>query len=165
MSRRRPGAAGGTVPGNRGHRSPLGGYFAHAELLDKQQAVGVGPVLRELAVGDAQGVGPGEGDRSADSLGCRPGEAAGVGPVCLPPHDQVLVVEDRPDVKDEVQVGQDGVDTADPRVERVAAVDLIRSCAGYRCCVGGEVIGDDLVGDTEVAVSQVLPEACERGVG
>jgi hypothetical protein len=67
----------------------------------------------------------------------------------------VLVVGDRTDVKVEVQVGQDGVDAANPGVERFPAVDLIRSGAGYRRCVGGEVLGDDLVGDGEAAVPRV----------
>jgi hypothetical protein len=53
--------------------SPAGGYLAHAELLEEQQAVGIGPVLGALAVGDAQGAG--EGDLPADRLGRRAGEA------------------------------------------------------------------------------------------
>src|SRR5208282_875465 len=59
--------------------SSLGRHLADAELLDEQQAVGVGPVFGELAVGDAQGVGAGEGDGPADRVGGRAGEAAGVG--------------------------------------------------------------------------------------
>jgi hypothetical protein len=35
----------------------LGGNLPDAKLLEEQQAVGVGPVLGELAVGDAQGIG------------------------------------------------------------------------------------------------------------
>ena len=46
--------------------SPAGGHLAHAELLEEQQAVRVGPVLGELAAGDTQGVGACEDDPPAD---------------------------------------------------------------------------------------------------
>jgi len=65
--------------------SPLGGNRPDTELLEEQQAVGVGPVLGELAVGDAQGVGAGERDLPADRLGRSTGEAAPVGAARLPP--------------------------------------------------------------------------------
>jgi len=59
----------------------------------------------------------------------------------------VLVVGDRADLDDEGQVGQDGVDAADPSVERLAAADLIAAGSGQRCGVGDEVLGDDLAGE------------------
>src|ERR1035438_443777 len=139
-------------------------HLAHAELLEEQQAVGVGPVLGELAAGDAQGVSAGEGYLPAGRLGCRAGEAAGVGAVRLPPHDQVLVVGDRPHLDDECQVGEDGVDAADPALQRLAAADRVGSRSGQRRRVSHEVLGDDLVRDAEVAVPQVFPRAGERGV-
>ena len=55
----------------------VGGHLADAELLEEQQAVGVGPVLGELAVSGAQDVGTGETDVPADGLGRRAWEAAG----------------------------------------------------------------------------------------
>jgi hypothetical protein len=76
---------------------------------------------------------------------------------CLPPHDHVLLIGDRPDFDDEGQVGQDGVDAADPLVEGLAAADLIASGPGQRRRVGDEVLGDDLLGDAQVSVPQVLP--------
>ena len=74
-----------------------------------------------LAVGDAQGVGAGEADVPADRLGRRAGEAAGVDAVRPPAHDQVLVVGDRADLDDEAQVGEDGVDAANPPAEPLAS--------------------------------------------
>ena len=50
-------------------RLPQGGNRLDAELLEEQQAVRVGPVLGEHAVVDAQGVGAGEGDLTADRIG------------------------------------------------------------------------------------------------
>src|SRR5258708_8655595 len=67
-----------------------GGHLADAELLEEQQAVGVGPVLGELAVGGAQDVGTGEADVPAAGLGRRAGEAAVVGASPLPPPHQLL---------------------------------------------------------------------------
>src|SRR5271170_1610326 len=154
-----------TVPGCGVSGSAAGGHLVYAELLEEKQAVGVGPVLGELAIGDAQGVSAGEGDGPADGLSRRAGEAAAVGAARLPPHHQVLVVGDRPDLDDELQVGQDGVDAADPPVEGLAAADLIAAGSGQRRGVGDEVLGDDLVGDLEVTVPQVFPRAGERGVG
>jgi hypothetical protein len=77
----------------------------------------------------------------------------------------VLVVGDRADLDDEAQVGQDGVDAADPSFQRLPAADLVRSGSGYRCCIGDEVLGDDLVGEAEVAVPQVFPGTGECGIG
>lgn len=60
--------------------------------------------------------------------------------------------------------GQDGVDAADPVVERLAAVELVGS--GTLSGPGGrEVLGDDRVGEAEVAAPQVFPRFVERGVG
>src|SRR5260370_1353598 len=64
-----------------------GGHLADTELLEEQQAVGVGPVLCELAVSDAQDVGTGEADVPADGLGRRAGKAAAVGALRFPPHE------------------------------------------------------------------------------
>src|SRR6516164_939279 len=143
----------------------VGGHFPDTELLDEQQAVGVTPVLGDLAVGDAQDVGAGEGDLPADRVRGGAGEAAAVGAARPPPYDQVLVVGDRADVEDEGQVGQEGMDAADPVVERLAAVELVGSGPAQRGQVAGEVLGDDRVGDAEVAVPQVSPRFVERGVG
>jgi hypothetical protein len=98
--------------------------------VEEQEAVSVGPVLGELAVGDAQDVGAGEGEVPAGRLGRRAGEAAGVGAACLPPHDQVLVVGDRPDLDDESHIRDDGVNAADPSLQRLAAADLVWSSSG-----------------------------------
>ena len=48
---------------------PPGGHLPDAQLLEEQQAVRVGPVLGEHAVGDAQGIGAGEADLAANRLG------------------------------------------------------------------------------------------------
>ena len=45
--------------------------------------------------------------RFRPSRGCRAGKAAAVGTVRFPPHDQVLVVGDRPDLDGEGQVGDE----------------------------------------------------------
>jgi hypothetical protein len=87
---------------------------------------------------------PEKGDLPAGRLGCRAGEAARVPAVGLPPHDQVLVIRDRPDLDNEGQVRQHGVDAADPLPERVPAADLIGSASGQRRRVGHEVLRDDL---------------------
>jgi len=77
----------------------------------------------------------------------------------------VLLIGDRPDLDDEGQAAQDGVDAADPPVEGLAAADLVGSRPGQRRRVGDEVLGDDLLGEAEVAVPQVLPRFGERCVG
>jgi len=44
-----------------------------------------------------------------------------------PPHHQVLVVSDRADIDGEGQACQDGVDAADPALERLASADFVGS--------------------------------------
>jgi hypothetical protein len=83
----------------------------------------------------------------------------------LPPHDQVLVVSDGADLDGEGQVGEDGVDPADPALERPAAADFVWPGSGQRRRVSQEVLGDDLIGDSEVAIPQVFPLGGERGAG
>jgi hypothetical protein len=56
------------------------------------------------------------------------------------------------------------VDAADPVVERLAAVELIRSGPAQRGQVASEVLSDDRVGEAEVAVPQVSPRLVERAL-
>src|SRR5215470_5979034 len=49
--------------------------------------------------------------------------------------------------------------------QRLAAADLVGPGSGDRRGVGHEILGDDLVGDAEVAIPQVLPRPGERSVG
>jgi len=57
------------------------------------------------------------------------------------------------------------VDAVDPVLERLAAAELVGSGPAHRGQVADEVLGDDLVGDAEVAVPQGSPRFVERGVG
>ena len=135
-----------------------------AKLLEEEKAICIGPILREHAVGDTQGIGPGEVDLPADRLWTRAWQTASVCSLGPPPDDQVIGIGDRPHFNGERQVRDDRADAADPTVERLAAANLVRPRAGQRSRVGDEVLGDDLVGHREVAVPQVLPGRRERCV-
>src|SRR6266851_5854173 len=114
MRRRRPFRCRSAV-----RRSPFGrsagGHLADAELLEEQQAVGVGPILCELAVSDAQDVGAGEAGVPADGLGRRPGSR----------HGSCLALSTA---------------RADPPAERLAAVHFGGSGSGQRRGVSDEVL-------------------------
>ena len=57
------------------------------------------------------------------------------------------------------------MDAGDPALERLAAADFAWPGSGQRRRVSQEVLGDDLIGDAEVAIPQVFPLGGERGVG
>lgn len=63
--------------------------FADAELLNEQQAVGVGPLLRQHPVDDAERVGAGERDDRANRVVRRARESTAIGALGLPAHDEV----------------------------------------------------------------------------